>query len=172
MTGSVICGLLFAGTNLIPPLLIRQLIQWITEASADSSDLIRVTFALLGLYLIRGATRYGYGYFSHVTAYRVMHNLMIRVYRHMQRQPHRFFNYKQTGSLISASINDIESVEDFIAHGIPETILATILPFSMIVVLFVLNPQTCSDSTRANSIGVLACISLFITGSPNVACYS
>ena len=141
MTGSVICGLLFAGTNLIPPLLIRQLIQWITEASADSSDLIRVTFALLGLYLIRGATRYGYGYFSHVTAYRVMHNLMIRVYRHMQRQPHRFFNYKQTGSLISASINDIESVEDFIAHGIPETILATILPFSMIVVLFVLNPQ-------------------------------
>ena len=141
MAGSVICGLLFAGTNLIPPLLIRQLIQWITEASADSSDLIRVTFALLGLYLIRGATRYGYGYFSHVTAYRVMHNLMIRVYRHMQRQPHRFFNYKQTGSLISASINDIESVEDFIAHGIPETILATILPFSMIVVLFVLNPQ-------------------------------
>ncbi len=141
MTGSVICGLLFAGTNLIPPLLIRQLIQWITEASADSSDLIRVTFALLGLYLIRGATRYGYGYFSHVTAYRVMHNLMVRVYRHMQRQPHRFFNYKQTGSLISASINDIESVEDFIAHGIPETILATILPFSMIVVLFVLNPQ-------------------------------
>ena len=141
MTGSVICGLLFAGTNLIPPLLIRQLIQWITEASADSSDLIRVTFALLGLYLIRGATRYGYGYFSHVTAYRVMHNLMTRVYRHMQRQPHRFFNYKQTGSLISASINDIESVEDFIAHGIPETILATILPFSMIVVLFVLNPQ-------------------------------
>ncbi|MCH2539615.1 MAG: ABC transporter ATP-binding protein/permease [Anaerolineales bacterium] len=141
MAGSVICGLLFAGTNLIPPLLIRQLIQWITEASADSSDLIRVTFALLGLYLIRGATRYGYGYFSHVTAYRVMHNLMVRVYRHMQRQPHRFFNYKQTGSLISASINDIESVEDFIAHGIPETILATILPFSMIVVLFVLNPQ-------------------------------
>ena len=141
MTGSVICGLLFAGTNLIPPLLIRQLIQWITEASADSSDLIRVTLALLGLYLIRGATRYGYGYFSHVTAYRVMHNLMVRVYRHMQRQPHRFFNYKQTGSLISASINDIESVEDFIAHGIPETILATILPFSMIVVLFVLNPQ-------------------------------
>ena len=141
MAGSVICGLLFAGTNLIPPLLIRQLIQWITEASADSSDLIRVTFALLGLYLIRGATRYGYGYFSHVTAYRVMHNLMIRVYSHMQRQPHRFFNYKQTGSLISASINDIESVEDFIAHGIPETILATILPFSMIVVLFVLNPQ-------------------------------
>ena len=141
MTGSGICGLLFAGTNLIPPLLIRRLIQWITEASADSSDLLRVTFALLGLYLIRGATRYGYGYFSHVTAYRVMHDLMTRVYRHMQRQPHRFFNDRRTGSLISASINDIESVEDFIAHGIPETILATILPFSMIVVLFVLNPQ-------------------------------
>jgi ATP-binding cassette subfamily B protein/subfamily B ATP-binding cassette protein MsbA len=141
MTGSVVCGLLFAGTNLIPPLLIRRLIQWITEGGAESSDLISMTAFLLGVYLLRGATRYGYGFFSHVTAYRVMHDLMTRVYRHLQRLPHRFFNDQRTGSLISRSINDIEAVEDFIAHGIPETVLATIIPISMMVVLFVLNPQ-------------------------------
>ncbi|HCK10819.1 MAG TPA: ABC transporter ATP-binding protein [Candidatus Latescibacteria bacterium] len=66
---------------------------------------------------------------------------MVRVYRHLQRLPHRFFTDQRTGSLISRSINDIESIEDFVAHGIPETALAAIIPVSMIMVLFTLNPE-------------------------------
>ncbi len=141
MTWSIVCGLLFAGANLIPPLLIRRLIRWITEGGAETSDLLSVTVLLFGVYLIRGATRYGYGFFSHVTAYRVMHDLTNRIYRHLQRLPHRFFNDQRTGSLITRSINDVEAIEDFIAHGIPETVLAAIIPISMMTVLFVLNPE-------------------------------
>jgi len=141
MACSVGCGLLFAGANLVPPLLIRELIQWLTEGTRESSELLTVSLALFGVYLIRGATRYGYGWFSHQTAYNVLHDLMVRVYKHLQRLPHRFFSDQRTGSLISRSINDIESVEDFVAHGIPETALAAIIPVSMIAVLFSLNPE-------------------------------
>ncbi|MEE3227915.1 MAG: ABC transporter ATP-binding protein, partial [Chloroflexota bacterium] len=140
MTLSVICGVVFAGTNLIPPLLIRRMIEWIVEGGADESDLIGVTVSLFGLYLLRGATRYGYGVFSHMAAYRVMCNLMNRVYQHIQQLSHRFLNDQRTGSLMTRSINDIETVEDFIAHGIPETLLALIIPTSMMTVLFILNP--------------------------------
>ena len=42
---------------------------------------------------------------------------------------------------MARSINDIEAIEDFIAHGIPETALATVIPISMITVLFYLNPE-------------------------------
>ncbi len=138
---SVACGLLFAGANLIPPLLIRKLIQWLTEGTGSPSELLYVSLALFGVYLIRGATRYGYGWFSHQTAYNVLHDLMIRVYSHLQRLPHRFFTDQRTGSLISRSINDIESVEDFVAHGIPEMALAAIIPVSMIIVLFSINQE-------------------------------
>ena len=140
MALSVICGVVFAGTNLIPPLLIRRMIEWIVEGGADESDLIGVTASLFGLYLLRGATRYGYGVFSHMAAYRVMCNLMNRVYQHIQHLSHRFLNDQRTGSLMTRSINDIETVEDFIAHGIPETLLALIIPTSMMTVLFILNP--------------------------------
>jgi ABC-type bacteriocin/lantibiotic exporter with double-glycine peptidase domain len=51
---------------------------------------------------------------------------MVRVYRHVQSLPHRFFSGERTGNLIARSINDIEAVEDFIAHGVPETILAIV----------------------------------------------
>lgn len=137
---TVACGLLFAAANLLPPLLIRELIRWLTEG-ATGADLIRISLLLVGVYLFRGATRYGYGYFSHIAAYRVMHDLMVRIYRHLQSLPHRFFNKQRTGNLISRSINDVEALEDFVAHGIPETALAAIIPVSMIVVLFTLNPE-------------------------------
>ena len=133
---SVLCGLLFAAANLLPPLVIRQLILWLTEGGGSSTGLLQLVAMLFGVYLIRGLTRYGYGRYSHVAAYEVMHDLMVRVYRHVQRLPHRFFHQQRTGQLISRSINDVEAVEDFIAHGIPETLLAMVIPAAMMAVLF------------------------------------
>ena len=105
MACSVGCGLLFAGANLIPPLLIRKLIQWLTEGAGSTGELLTVSIALFAVYLVRGATRYGYGWFSHQTAYNVLHDLMVRVYRHLQRLPHRFFSDQRTGSYAFARNN-------------------------------------------------------------------
>ena len=114
---SVTCGLLFAAANLIPPLLIRTLIQWVTEDGGNEQDLLKLTLLLVAVYVFRGLFRYGYGRFSHVAAYEVMHDLMVRVYRHIQKLPHRFFSNERTGNLISRAVNDVEAVEDFVAHG-------------------------------------------------------
>ena len=138
---AIACGLLFAGTGLIPPLLIRQIIQWTTDGGGTLEALILITVLLLAVYVGRGLARYGYGRFSHEVSFDVLHSLMVRVYRHLQGLPHRFFNNQRTGSLIARSINDIESIEDFIAHGIPELIIACVLPTAMISVLFYLNWQ-------------------------------
>lgn len=140
MACSIACGLIFAAANLIPPLLIRKLIQWLTEAQ-PVGDLVWISILLFGVYVLRGVSRYGYGFFSHVTAYRVMHALMTRVYAHLQNLSHSFFDRQRTGNLMARSINDIEAIEDFIAHGIPETALATVIPISMVTVLFYLNPE-------------------------------
>lgn len=141
MAMSVTCGLIFAAANLLPPLLIRDLIKWVTEPGVNNPELTSISLQLVGVYLLRGGARYGYGLFSHLSAYRVMHTLMVRVYSHLQNLPHRFFNRQRTGDLIGRSINDIEAVEDFIAHGIPETVLAAIIPVSMVAVLFTINPE-------------------------------
>ena len=135
------CGFLFVAANLLPPLVIRRLIQWLTERGGSSAGLLKLSLLLLGSYLIRGLVRYGYGLYSHTAAYQVMHRLMIRVYRHLQRMPHRFFHQRRTGDLMARSINDVETVEDFIAHGIPETFIAVVIPGAMLTVLFVLDAR-------------------------------
>ena len=68
---STFCGLLFAAANLLPPLIIRRLIQWLTEGGGSRAGLLELTGALFVIYLIRGLARYGYGRFSHVAAYRI-----------------------------------------------------------------------------------------------------
>ncbi len=138
---SVGSGLLFAAANLIPPILIRELIKWLTEGGGGRQNLMWLTGGLLAVYLLRGLSRYGYGRFSHVAAYKVMHDLMVRVYRHVQSLPHRFFTGERTGNLISRSVNDIEAVEDFVAHGVPETTLAIVIPAAMITVLVQIDAQ-------------------------------
>ena len=138
---AIACGLLFAATGLIPPLLIRRLIQWTTDGGGTFQALTTITIILLLVYIVRGLCRYGYGRFSHEVSFNVLHNLMVRVYTHLQSFPHRFFHNQRTGSLIARSINDIEAIEDFIAHGIPEMTIACVLPTAMISVLFYLNWQ-------------------------------
>jgi ATP-binding cassette, subfamily B, bacterial len=138
---SILCGLAFAGANLLPPLMIARLIKWITAGGGSADELALLSGALLGVYLLRGATRYGYGCFSHKAAYSTLHELMIRVYRHVQSLPHRFFSGERTGNLISRCINDIEAVEDFIAHGVPETVLALVIPVAMAIVLCTIDAE-------------------------------
>jgi ATP-binding cassette subfamily B protein/subfamily B ATP-binding cassette protein MsbA len=64
---------------------------------------------------------------------------MLKVYRHLQRLSQRFYTNQRTGALISRAINDIEAIEDFIAHGIPETVLALCIPTAMLIVLCTIN---------------------------------
>jgi len=133
-------GILFSGTTLLPPLLIRRLIIWLTEEQPVSGSLLAVAALLFLIYLVRGVSRYYYGQFSHRVAYKVLDDLLVRVYRHLQTLSHRFYNQQRTGSLLARSINDIEAIEDFIAHGVPDLVMAVIIPLAMVVVLYLINP--------------------------------
>eukprot|EP00913_Durusdinium_trenchii_P005662 g5280.t1 len=53
--------------------------------------------------------------------------------------PPAYLNDRHSGNLVARSVSDVQEVEDFIAHGIPETMLAIVIPITMSVVLFLLN---------------------------------
>lgn len=137
---TIFFGLTFSLTTLVPPLLIRRIILWLTDSNTPNGSLVAIVLLLSFVYLIRGASRYYYGQFSHRVAYIVLDDLLVRVYRHLQRLSHRFYNQQRTGTLLARSINDIEAIEDFLAHGVPDLVMAVIVPLAMMVILFTLNP--------------------------------
>tara|TARA_B100000029_G_scaffold424357_1_gene432063 strand:- start:486 stop:2276 length:1791 start_codon:yes stop_codon:yes gene_type:complete len=137
--GSVLAGLVFAGSGLIPPLLIRQILLWHADGTATQNAIGIIVIALVIAYVVRATARYTYGMLSHWAAYNVQHAMMVTLYRHIQTLPHRFFTDRRVGALVSRSVGDVETVEDFVAHGIPETVLAFALPSAMLVALFLIN---------------------------------
>ena len=143
---SAASGLLFAATTLVPPLYVRGLIADITGAAADvgsasgGTSLAAVVLILMAVFLLRGAARYLYGMTSHRAAYALLADLLQRVYRHLQRLSHRFFAGSRTGTLIARSVSDVEALEDFVAHGVPELVQAVAIPLAMIVVLVAIDP--------------------------------
>ena len=143
---SAASGLLFAGTTLVPPLYVRGLIANITGAAGDAGSgsggvaLAAVVLILVAVFLLRGAARYLYGMTSHQAAYALLADLLQRVYRHLQQLSHRFFAGSRTGTLIARSVSDVEALEDFVAHGVPELVQAIAIPLAMIVVLLVIDP--------------------------------
>ena len=141
LIGTVAAGLLFTASGLVPPLFVRQILIWHAEGATAENAMLVVVAALVGAYLVRAAARYTYGLLSHWAAYNVQQAMMVNLYRHIQTLPHRFFTDRRVGSLVSRSVGDVETVEDFVAHGIPETVIAIALPAAMLIALFIINWQ-------------------------------
>lgn len=153
---SVFFGLLFSASGLVPPLVIRRVIQGIQDPDR-TTPFVMLGAILLAVYLLRSACRYFYGVFSHIAAYRTLDRLITRAYQHLQRMSPEFFTRKRSGELVSRTIGDIESIEDFVAHGIPETLLAIVIPIAMMGILISINPMLTLLCALP-----LACVVLFL----------
>ena len=137
---SVAFGLMFSGIGIIPPLLVGCMIRWM-ESGAAAWQFFLLSAALAVAYLLRGVMRYLYGVTSHIAAFRALHRLTNDTYAHLQTMSPSFVNRQHTGNLVARSLNDVEAIEDFVAHGIPETMLAIVIPITMGAVLFLINWQ-------------------------------
>lgn len=137
---SVFCGLLFTGLGIIPPLLVREMLLWL-QPDSEPGNFTMLALLAAGVYAARGAMRYCYGLSSHIAAYNTLHRLTNRVYAHLQTMSPSYLNRRHSGNLVARSIGDVDAIEDFIAHGIPETVLAIVIPTTMSIVLLFINWQ-------------------------------
>jgi ATP-binding cassette subfamily B protein/subfamily B ATP-binding cassette protein MsbA len=146
LAGGIACALAYTLLSLVPPLLVRRVIQQVVAAGGlgtDAETMRWVGLAALGIAgvaLLRGLFRYADAIISHVVAYRILDQLLLRVYGHLQRMPHRFFADQRTGALATRSVGDVEAIEVFIAHAIGQAVQALLVPLAMIVVLFLIDP--------------------------------
>ena len=137
---SIFCGLLFTGLGILPPLLVREMLLWL-QPGAQPGNFTMLALLAGSIYVARGAMRYCYGLASHIAAYNTLHRLTNRVYAHLQTMSPSYLNRRHSGNLVARSIGDVDAIEDFIAHGIPETVLAMVIPATMSVVLLIINWQ-------------------------------
>jgi ATP-binding cassette subfamily B protein len=135
MALAILCGLLYTGLSLVPPLVVREVIRALIGNEGDAGRLAGLAALLAGVALARGLSRYGEALVSHVVAYRVLDELITRVFTHLQRLSLRFFADRRSAELASRAVVDVQEVESLIAHALTQATQALLVPLAMAAVL-------------------------------------
>lgn len=122
--------------GLLPPLFTRSIIDNVI-GQKQLQLLPQLLGGLVLVYLLVALTDSGDQYMRHTIGEKILYDLRVRLYDHLQHLSLSFFERTSTGELMSRVSNDVNALEQFMTHG---TILAGVavvrLVGATIVLLF------------------------------------
>jgi ATP-binding cassette subfamily B multidrug efflux pump len=84
----------------------------------DLGGLRQMVLLLVGILVLEGILAFVNGYLTQWIGQRAIYDLRTDVYRHIQRQPLRFFDRTPIGRLITRTTSDVESLNDVLSAGV------------------------------------------------------
>jgi ATP-binding cassette subfamily B protein len=130
--------------QLVGPWLVRAMINAVTdpEAGPDTMNLVaRLAMLALTVYVVRGVMQFIRSYSAHVAGWHVVADVRNEVYRHLQRLSLRFYEDKQTGQLMSRTVNDSTLLEQLVAHAIPDVLINILMLIGVSAILMSMSWQ-------------------------------
>ena len=150
---------------LIPYLAVYQVLNNLLENAGEINNVDKeyltdwgwIAFAGLigGLLLLYGALMS-----SHMAAFRILYGLRVRLSEHIGRLPLGYLNNSSTGAIKKALEQNVEKIELFIAHTIPDLVNAAATVAVMFVLFFSLNGWMAAACLLAIVISILVQFSL------------
>ena len=104
--------------------------------AADSLFIRRLALAAAGVVLLRYLLLFVSAMFSHVAAFNILYNLRVTLTRHLGTLPMGYFSANQTGKIKKVLYEDVEELENFVAHHIPDLVAGIVLPLMIVGYLF------------------------------------
>jgi ABC-type multidrug transport system fused ATPase/permease subunit len=129
---------LATAASLAPPYLAKLAIDdGITPGDLGALNLIVAAFVVSAL-IYWGAT-YLQTYLVGWVGQRVLRDLRLRIFTHLQRQSIGFFSRRKTGVLISRLTNDVQALDQLVTDGIVTLFSSTLTLIGTIVILLLLD---------------------------------
>ena len=130
--------------QLVAPWLVRTMVATVTDPNAGPEALgliARLALFALAVYVIRAVMQFARSYAAHVAGWHVVADVRDEVYRHLQRLSLRFYEDKQTGQLMSRTVNDSDLLEQLVAHAIPDVLVNVLMLAGVTAVLMTMSWQ-------------------------------
>jgi len=144
LTLTILSMLALVGVQLVGPWLVRTMVAAVTDPQAGPAALALVTqLALIALavYVLRAVMQFVRSYSAHVAGWHVVADVRNQVYQHLQRLSLRFYEDKQTGQLMSRTVNDSDLLEQLVAHAIPDVLVNVLMLVGVTAVLMSMSWQ-------------------------------
>jgi len=123
---------------LLPPFLAKQAI----DLGIEQKDLHRLAITVAG-FLIAGLLGWGASsaqtYFTGWTGERILADLRLKLFRHLQRLSLGYYERNRAGVIISRLTNDVEALDQLVTDGVSSLVQNTLLLLGTAVILFVLD---------------------------------
>ena len=120
------------------PIIMPRIVQYTVDVALprkNYSALNWVFWGILGLYAFRGVTSFALNSLINWLGQRIVFDLRLQSYRHLNRLSLSYYDTRQTGKIMARLTGDIDTIQYMISGGFV-TFLADL--FSVLVLLFVL----------------------------------
>ena len=136
---SGITALLHAVLSMVPYILIFYIMKELLSGQVDSPNIENyLTWAFVAVAL-SFVLMYVSGMASHIAAFNILYELRCKIAEKIGKLPMGYVSNRSSGALKKILTDDVERIEVFIAHGIPDLIKGLSLPFIVLVYLFIVD---------------------------------
>ena len=121
----LLCAFFVGLADEFMPLIVRNIInEYVPKQSW--AIMVRWSFALAGIYLIKLCLNLVINYWGHIFGIRVQADMRRDIFRHIEQLPIAYFDDHKTGSLMSRITNDLQEVSEMSHHG-PENLFTSLV---------------------------------------------
>ena len=114
--------------DLIPQILLVYLISSLITNNINEDNLKYIFLGIFISFALKGVFYYFATKVAHEKAYEKLTELRIDIIGHLKKLSLGFFKEHNTGELTNIVQHDVEQVEVYLAHGLPEIMSVTLLP--------------------------------------------
>ena len=127
--------------NLSAPRIMAQMTTLVSEGMTREGldQIVVLTLILVGLYSGKILFRFMSNYFAHKAAWNLVEELRMKVYRKLQDLSVNYFRNRESGDLVSRTMDDAATFELLYAHLLPESVTNVITVVGVTVILFATN---------------------------------
>lgn len=121
--------------GLVPMVLVIYLVHLFLEGTLSPSAIACAAAAMAACVAGEAVCMYAATWKAHQAAYSCLTDIRLRIVRHLKKLPLGFFQIRRPGDLANIMRNDVEQVEVYLAHGLPESASATLFPAAAFVLM-------------------------------------
>ena len=114
--------------DLIPQILLVYLISSLIANNISEDNLKHIFLGIFISFALKGVFYYFATRVAHEKAYEKLTELRLDIIGHLKKLSLGFFKEHNTGELTNIVQHDVEQVEVYLAHGLPEIMAVTLLP--------------------------------------------
>ena len=141
LIGAMLLAVITAIVQFVPIIAVYNILIELAEHALDPSLIDKAyiwlwSYIALGAFFAFGVLTFASLMLSHIAAFNILYEIRMQLAQKMVRLPLGFFSRRASGELKKIMGDDVERIELFIAHHIPDIVTAVLFPLILVSYMF------------------------------------